>query len=249
MLVAGLLAAWIGYQSQSIVSIDNVGIAIWGWVLSGIVIGVSLVDVAEVKAASSKLLRRQTSLATFKPVISGAMVLAFLFLVIPQYRGESNTFHLSAYAVPTAAQGQATRDAYHQLVTSDLSIPMLNPQYRLLMASNLAQAGYVDEAFTQINKEITADPRDYAAYGMEASFYEQLHQFNKAANARLRMYALDPWGAQNVLTMANDYLSAGDKQSARKYWQVVLDIGTHGKPGVGSSYYTLAQQAKQQLAA
>jgi O-antigen ligase len=249
MLVAGLLAAWIGYQSQSIVSIDNVGIAIWGWVLSGIVIGVSMTDVPEIANQVGGLFKRQSSLSTFKPVVSWAFVLAFLFLVIPQYRGESNTFHLSAYAVPTSAQGQATRDAYHQLVTSDLSVPMLNPQYRLMMASNLAQAGYVDEAFAQINGEIKSDPRDYAAYGMEASFYEQLHQFTKAVAARTHMYDLDPWGAQNVMTLANDYLSAGDKQSARKYWQIVLDIGSHGKPPVGSAYLPLEQQAKQQLAA
>ena len=249
MLVAGLLAAWIGYQSQSIVSIDNIGIAIWGWVLSGIVIGVSIADLPEIAEKTAKIVKRQTNLATFKPIISGAFILAFLFLVIPQYRGESNTFHLSAYAVPTQAQGQANRDAYHQLVVSDLSIPMLNPQYRLLMASNLAQAGYVDEAFAQINSEIKSDPRDYGAYGMEASFYEQLHQFNKAISARLKMYELDPWGAQNLLTLGNDYIAVGDKASAKLYGQKIIDMKAHGNPPAGSSYFTIAQQAHTQLGA
>jgi O-antigen ligase len=240
MLVAGLLAAWIGYQSQSIVSIDNIGIAIWGWVLSGVIIGVSLVDVPEAVTKSAQLVKRQASLATFKPIISGAFVLAFLFLVIPQYRGESNTFHLSAYAVPTQAQGQANRDAYHQLVVSDLSIPMLNPQYRLLMASNLAQAGYVDEAFTQINNEIKSDPRDYGAYGMKASFYEQLHQYDKAIPARLKMFELDPWGAQNLLTLGQDYLAVGDKATAKLYGQKIIAMAPKT---------TQAQQAKSVLGA
>jgi len=240
LLVAGLLAAWIGYESQSIVSIDNIGIAIWGWVLSGIVIGVSIVDLPEVADRSAKKLKRQTSLATFKPIISGAFVLAFLFLVIPQYRGESNTFRLTAYAVPTQAQGQANRDAYHQLVVSDLAIPMLNPQYRLLMASNLAQAGYVDEAFTQINHEIKSDPRDYGAYGMEASFYEQLHQYNKAIPARLKMFELDPWGAQNLLTLGQDYVAIGDKASAKLYGQKIIAMAPKT---------TQAQQAKSVLGA
>ncbi len=30
-----LAAAWIGYQTQSIISINQIGLAIWGWVLSG----------------------------------------------------------------------------------------------------------------------------------------------------------------------------------------------------------------------
>jgi len=240
MLVAGLLAAWIGYESQSIVSIDNIGIAIWGWVLSGVIIGVSLVDVPEAVTKSVQLVKRQASLASIKPIISGAFVLVFLFLVIPQYRGESNTFHLSAYAVPTQAQGQANRDAYHQLVVSDLSIPLLNPQYRLLMASNLAQAGYVDEAFAQIDKQLKADPRDYGASAMKASFYEQLHQYNKAIPARLKMFELDPWGAQNLLTLGQDYLAIGDKASAKLYGQKIIAMAPKT---------TQAQQAKSVLGA
>jgi O-antigen ligase len=249
MMAAGLLAAWIGYQSQSIVSIDNIGIAIWGWVLSGIVIGLSIIDLPGATEKSAKMIKREASLSIFKPIISGAFVLAFLFLVIPQYRGESGTFHLSAYAVPTQAQGQANRGAYHQLVVSDLSIPMLNPQYRLLMASNLAQAGYVDEAFTQINREIQADPRDYGAYGIKASFYEQLHQYNNAIPARIKMYELDPWGAQNLLTLGQDYLAVGDKSSARKYGLKIMEMKSIGKPQPGSSYFTIAQQAHTQLGA
>ena len=208
-----------------------------------------MVDLPENKSLSPKLLKREASINTFKPIISGAFVLAFLFLVIPQYRGESNTFHLSGYAVPNVAQGQANRDAYHQLVVSDLGIPMLNPQYRLMMASNLAQAGYVDEAFTEIKKQLKSDPRDYGAYAMEASFYEQLHQFANAVTAHKQMYALDPWGAQNVMNMANDYMSLGDKNSARKYWQLVLDIGKHGNPSASSPYMALEKQAKNQLGA
>ena len=249
MLVAGLLAAWIGYQSQSIVSIDNIGIAIWGWVLSGIVIGVSLVDLPELSSKNPKLIKREASLNTFKPIISGAFVLLFVFLVILQYRGESNLYHLSAYAVPTTAQGQANRDAYHQLVTNDLSVPMLNPQYRLLMASNLAQAGYVDEGFAQIHRQLKSDPRDYGAYGMEASFYEQLHQFNKAIPVRVKMHELDPWGAQNLLTLGNDYLAQNDRVSAKKCGQLILDMKSHGNPPSGSQYFTIAQQAKTQLGA
>jgi len=35
----GLLAGWVAFQTQSIISINQIGLAIWGWVLSGIIIG------------------------------------------------------------------------------------------------------------------------------------------------------------------------------------------------------------------
>jgi O-antigen ligase len=37
-----LIAAWIGYTSQSIISINQIGLAVWGWVLGGAIIGYSM---------------------------------------------------------------------------------------------------------------------------------------------------------------------------------------------------------------
>jgi O-antigen ligase len=36
---AGLFGAWVAYLAQSIISINQIGLAIWGWVLSGLIIG------------------------------------------------------------------------------------------------------------------------------------------------------------------------------------------------------------------
>jgi O-antigen ligase len=35
----GLVAAWVAFQAQSIISINQIGLAIWGWVMSGLIIG------------------------------------------------------------------------------------------------------------------------------------------------------------------------------------------------------------------
>ena len=36
---AGLFAGWVAFQAQSIISINQIGLAIWGWVISGLIIG------------------------------------------------------------------------------------------------------------------------------------------------------------------------------------------------------------------
>ena len=36
---AGLVGGWLAFQAQSIISINQIGLAIWGWVLSGLIIG------------------------------------------------------------------------------------------------------------------------------------------------------------------------------------------------------------------
>lgn len=37
-----IVAGWIAYQVQSVVSINQIGLAIWGWVLSGLIVGYEL---------------------------------------------------------------------------------------------------------------------------------------------------------------------------------------------------------------
>jgi O-antigen ligase len=36
---AGLVAGWVAFQAQSIISINQIGLAMWGWVFSGLIIG------------------------------------------------------------------------------------------------------------------------------------------------------------------------------------------------------------------
>jgi hypothetical protein len=38
-LFAGLFGGWVAFQAQSIISINQIGLAIWGWAISGIIIG------------------------------------------------------------------------------------------------------------------------------------------------------------------------------------------------------------------
>lgn len=37
-----LIAAWVGYQLQSLISVNTIGLAIWGWVFGGAIIGLRL---------------------------------------------------------------------------------------------------------------------------------------------------------------------------------------------------------------
>lgn len=37
-----LVACWFGYQAQSLVSINQIGVAIWGWILGGLIVGYDL---------------------------------------------------------------------------------------------------------------------------------------------------------------------------------------------------------------
>jgi len=241
LLIAGVFCAWVAYEAQSIVSIDNIGIAIWGWVLGGAVIGVSLLSQEAKKPVelgkSAKSIAKQTGITVATPIVSAVLVLVMFLVVTTQFRAESQMFNISRYAVPT---DQANRNAYHPLIRKVADIPWMNPMYQLEIGSKLAQAGFVDEGFAEIEKVITDDPQSYAALGLAASFYEQLKKFDKAAPLREKMYGLDPWGAQNLLTLGNDYLQLGQKDKAKEMLNKILTMRTYG---------TIRETAKTQLGA
>jgi len=53
---AGLVGGWVAFQAQSIISINQIGLAMWGWVLSGLIIGyeINTRNVVVVEAVSKK---------------------------------------------------------------------------------------------------------------------------------------------------------------------------------------------------
>jgi hypothetical protein len=79
----GLVAGWVAFQAQSIISINQIGLALWGWVLSGLIIGYEINTrggnvIAEKKTGKSATKPVQssaaTSLAMFIGLIIGVLV-------------------------------------------------------------------------------------------------------------------------------------------------------------------------------
>jgi O-antigen ligase len=42
--VVGIIGIWLGYQAQSVISINQFPLAIWGWIISGLIIGLEICD-------------------------------------------------------------------------------------------------------------------------------------------------------------------------------------------------------------
>ena len=96
----GLLAGWVAFQAQSIISINQIGLALWGWVLSGLIIGYEINTrngdvVVEKKSGKSATKPLQTSAATplaiFVGLIVGVLVGMPPYLASAKYKGALET--------------------------------------------------------------------------------------------------------------------------------------------------------------
>ena len=76
---AGLVGGWVAFQSQSIISINQIGLAIWGWVLSGLIIGY------EVNTRDSEVVdpvAKKSRTVSKPPQISASSVVALLIAFV-----------------------------------------------------------------------------------------------------------------------------------------------------------------------
>lgn len=68
-IFAVLLTAWMGYQVQSIISINQIGLAVWGWLLSGVLIAYERSNKSGIadQISLTSPLKRNVQNQTFKP--------------------------------------------------------------------------------------------------------------------------------------------------------------------------------------
>ena len=96
----GLVAGWVAFQAQSIISINQIGLALWGWVLSGLIIGYEINtrggEVVNEKKVSKKASQpvqasASTTLAMFIGLIIGVLIGMPPYLASARYKGALET--------------------------------------------------------------------------------------------------------------------------------------------------------------
>jgi len=90
-----IVGAWVAYQTQAFVSINQIGLAIWGWVLSGLIIGYEINTRVSEKTqsvpvnqkqkgkkskSSAQPLSSKTVISVFAGVLIGALIATPLYL-------------------------------------------------------------------------------------------------------------------------------------------------------------------------
>jgi hypothetical protein len=83
-----LIAAWIGYTAQSVISINQIGLAVWGWVLGGAVIGYSMlgthgIEVQQKKTKSQNVKKSGRSEAAVSLASVMGLLVGFLIALPP----------------------------------------------------------------------------------------------------------------------------------------------------------------------
>jgi hypothetical protein len=215
VLFASIFAAWLAYQAQSIISIDNIGIAVWGWLLAGVIVGVYAKSNFEIM--ESKRLIKGTQFAG--TLTSGFLVMVSLVLIVTLYQGEYNMFQQRARYNPQIAEN---REPFHQYAVKTLTTPLVDPYYKMTTGAYLVSNMYVDEGMKVLLEEYKLDPRNLDNLGILADFSLKLNQINDAIKYRKEIYLLDPWNAKNLLELGRLYKATGQLTEMSDVLQKIL---------------------------
>ena len=87
-LPVSLIAIFVGFQAQSFISIPQIGLAIWGWVINGMLFSFAMKDNSRTEDSSQRLKKRNTNELPIGIFIFVGMVIGFI-LAVPPYSADA----------------------------------------------------------------------------------------------------------------------------------------------------------------
>ena len=235
LLITGLLSAWVAFHSQSLISIDNIGVSIWGWVLGGSIIGLSASEPDSDAKDQKQFLGKKNDINLKRVFTSSTLTILMVIMVSFLYRGEVNTFKANVRIDP---QDQAVRESFRQLQLNAINSPLNDPNYSLNRAIALVQSGFIDEGIKIAISIHERDPRNLDALNGLAILSEDLNKKSEALTYRLKMAELDPWNAVNYLAIGKIYKEQGNLVESAAMLNKILSF---------ASSDPIAAQAKAEL--
>jgi O-antigen ligase len=238
LILAGVFSSWIAFHAQSFISIDNLGISIWGWILGGAIIGISSLDPQQAVEKRNLLKNRPTDINLIRVSSSGISTILAILLIAVLFRAENNTYNS---AVTFNKQDQAAISAFRESQLKVINSPLIDLTYSLRAAQNLIQYGLTEDGLTVLESIYKKDPRNLDAINFLALTFENYNQIDKAIIYREKMTALNPWNAPNYLALGIDYKKTGNSLKSQEMLNKILSFstGVNGDP--------IAEQAKKEL--
>jgi tetratricopeptide (TPR) repeat protein len=215
-ILGGIFAAWVAFHSQSFVSIDNVGISIWGWVLGGSIVGISVSSQSNPVEDQKQYMGSRIRINLKRVITSSVLTIIGIVLVSVAYRGEVNAYKSRVVL--------NTRSIFYNLQAKVTKSSFVDPTYKLNSAIALVQNDFTDEGLAALKEVYSSDERNLDAIRFLALTHESLNQTSEAIYYRIQMAKYDPWNAENYLELGRNYKKLGDSANTERMLLKILSF-------------------------
>jgi O-antigen ligase len=229
-----LLVGWLSFQAQSFVSIDNIGISIWGWVIGGSIVGLSFNESQHQNSRNPT--RKSIEVDPRKLLISVGSTALSLLLVLPLYSGEKNTWLARAHFNPSSTDPRL-KELFEKYSNEGLKARFISTDYKNIILSNLYSLD-PQKAMNELKQIVAHDYRNLDTLGLLAVAYEVSGNLVDSIYYRNKIAKYDPWNAPNYLELGLMYKRLGDEQNMKLMLSKILTF---------ASSDPIAIEAKRQL--
>lgn len=218
------LGVWSAYQVQSLISIDQLGIALWNWVFAGVIVGEYLLLRDQV-AVNSKSKTQQDEILNklaYRSAAIAALIIGIFIVLVPQWKSEVQL------RLGLAVENQPNNPA---VKVNAMTYPVLNgflesSYYYEMGVRALFSVGIAEDGQKFAFKTIQLDPRNYVAWSAIAELGEGTNQRVAAIPYRLKTTELDPNNPKVWVELMRDYKAAGKIEEARKAGERAIPLLT-----------------------
>jgi O-antigen ligase len=226
-LVLGLLATWLGFQAQSLISIDNVGISIWGWLLGGSILALKfrLNKNSDTFKGSEQInsKNKKVEINLFQPAISILALIPIIIFSASFYKVEHNLFILKSISNPAFPEN---KQPVLQYVNKVLDSQLVDPFYKYRSAFFLYDMGYKEKSYKVFSDLIENDPINPDFLRGKVFIEESRNNLKEVISTREQISKVDPWNADNYLQLMKLYIANNDLPKAMEIQEKILNFAS-----------------------
>jgi O-antigen ligase/uncharacterized protein YbaA (DUF1428 family) len=173
---SAIFVGWFGYQAQSFISINQIGLAVWGWLFGGLILGYSFIDA--IPATQNKGFKKKVKKGSLQELVIPAIVsIVGISMVAPAF--------ITDHTFNTAIKSRNGE----QVIAATQKFPKSNS--RNFTAAQLYQNSQLNEQALSIAEDnVKMNPRDFMSWRMIAILSPA--ESEKAKNAVEQMKKLNP---------------------------------------------------------
>ena len=210
----GLVAAWVAFQSQSVISIDNIGISVWGWLLGGVIIGLRRDQRSKNDNVSFNLIKSESTVDPVQPVISLLLLIPILIISVNLNRVETNMSLLKSISY---SDNSVVQQNVQVITDNIIRNPFADPYYKLEAIYIMYNFGFREESLNKLKNLIKNDFRNAEAIGYLADIEASNLRYSESISLREKIIKFDPWNAKNYLALVEYHIANKNFIGARKF--------------------------------
>jgi O-antigen ligase len=221
-----LFSVWVAFQLQSLISLDQLGLSIWGWVLGAAIIGLSYdgaAIVASPVAKGPKKVERTKEVAPafLKPGIAIGAIVGFMIALVPI---RADLAMKTAMEIPWSQEDEASKQTRLASLTAAIKTLEHDPTYVSQAITEVYKMGKIEEGLALAIAGAALHPESFDSQFMVVDMLEKNQLWKDALPYRKRTTELDPMNWNVWMAYAQDLENTGDKVGAKFALNKVLEF-------------------------